>query len=553
MIGNFQHFLSISSPRPAVVVPLVTLSGAIEGGGELAGALRQAMLLSGSVEGGGLLSGDLALEVLPQDLAFTLDTAITDFPLNGLLLNSEAFTSDTGQFTLYTEGTIGTLTITGGQGVVNMGSGTRSIIAVTGADVVADVPDAFIELDVVSNGTNPTGYNNIGVGIAKDGNNFLFCSLDRRNNTIRIQVKVAGVNNFLGSIAHTMAFPSKIGLSIVGNSVIAWTYSSGTWTRRVTQDITSYINLTTADMTGWKSAFTVATPNTAVWTFDNLVTSRFGAVGIRDVTLVTHEDGTPIEYSGKYRFTCSAAAPVGSHQAVYEFDPATNTITQTAVIWSDRGGTLYADLASHIIQNDDTDGTMRYLVSSWGNGFGGVIEILHKDNVGDLTTGSHAVSGLTALNVPLIPGTDGGAYDPYLIRDGADWLLAYAVVDDTTFVGEHFYVAAATSTDMSTFTAVDDDPTREQVEGPKMVLANGTPYIASGGRGEHPVYDASMVYVGEPTFSPSLYNGTDTQPHIMIFPHGAEYICLTWNNVKYSSLSFTWGDLQIYRADRYVP
>jgi hypothetical protein len=551
MIGNFQHFLFVTTPRDETDFT-VYLSGTVDGGGEVSGHLTQTIVVSATIDGGGELTGAMSTEVLPQDLAFTLDTSITDFPLNGLLLNSEAFASDTGQFTLYTEGTIGTLTITGGQGVVNMGSGTRSIIAVTGADVVVDVPDAFIEIDVVSNGTNPTGYNNIGVGIAKDGNNFLFCSLDRRNNTIRVQVKIAGSNTFLGSISHTMAIPSKIGLSIVGNSVIAWTHSAGVWTRRVTQDISSYIDLTTADMTGWKSAFTVATPNTAVWTFDNLVTSRFGAVGIRDVTLVTHEDGRPVDYSGKYRFTCSAAAPVGSHNAVYEFDPATNTIAQTAVIWTDRGGATYADLAAHIVQNDDTDGTMRYIVSSWGNGFGGVIELLHKDNVGDLTTGSHLVSGMSALNVPLIPGTDGGAYDPFLVRNGADWLLAYAVVDDTTFVGEHFYVAAATSSDMSTFTPVDDDPSREQVEGPKMVLNEGTPYITSGGRGEHPVYDTSMAYVGEPSFSPTLYNGTDTQPHIMIFPHGNEFICLTWNNSKYASLSFTWGDLQIYRADRYT-
>lgn len=542
------------SIRPRVELELPTefdMGLEFAGGGTMTSKLALTQAMSVSMGGGGEMAAniDAPVPILPQDSVFTHIADVVAPSIIGMQEHSEPFTTDSGQLTLTTEGTIGSLSFTGGQCVVSMGSGTRSIIAITGPDI--EFPDAFISLDVVSNGTNPTGYNNIGVGIAKDANNFIYCSLDRRNNTIRIQVKIGGSNTFLGSTAFTMGFPSKIALSLMANSAIAWTESGGTWTRRVTQDISSLVDLQSIDLTGWKTSFTVATPNTAVWTFDNLVFSRFGAVGLRDITLITNEDGSPVDFSGNYRFTASAAAPAGSHTAVYEYNPTTHAITQVGVIWVERGGVIYNDLAAHLVQNDDT--TWRYLVSTWGNGFGGDIFIAHKDNVGDLSSGSHLVSGMTELNLPYIPSA-GGAYDPYLIRDGSDWLLAYAITDDTDFSPEDFYPAAATSPDMSTWTGIDaEDAAYNSVEGPKIYVDpdNGTPYIMNGGRGIHPVYDRDMNYLGEPSFSPALYNGTDTQPHIMLFQHGDEYRVLTWDNTKYASIAFTWGTMKVYGAPKY--
>jgi hypothetical protein len=125
------------------------------------------------------------------------------------------------------------------------------------------------------------------------------------------------------------------------------------------------------------------------------------------------------------------------------------------------------------------------------------------------------------------------------------------MVDDTTFTGEHFYIAAASSSDMSSFTGIGSDSSREQVEGPKIVVANGVPYIHGGGRGEHPTYDITMTYLGEPTFSPALYNGTDTQPHIQIVPYNDTWLTFTWNQVRFNSVAFTWGDFLVFEAPRY--
>ncbi|HSX49948.1 MAG TPA: hypothetical protein VLF09_03260 [Cellvibrio sp.] len=499
----------------------------------------------------GIIAGGLAAvnsEYYPFEQTFTQVHSKTDFAPLGVELLNEPFSADTGQLLVTTESTVGAVTFSAGN--LNVAhTGVQNTIIRTGSDIGA--PLCWVEIGVVSRTSLGSGYNNVGVGIAKDANNFIYASFDQRANQRRVQVKIAGTNTFYSSASYTFPASLKIALSLVMNSASVWVDSGSGWVCLVTHQIpTASVNFKTIDLTGWKPSFTVAASASVTWVFDNLKSGIFGGVGIRDMTLITSANGDPVDFSGNYRFTATSTCPVGTgYNTVWEYSPIDYSIVMTGAILVNRGGSRQNDLNAHIVLNDDS--TYRVVIASWGNGFGGIIQCYHKNNVGDIMVGEAYINSPDLLALPLIPGTgSGGSYDPYLIYDVDHWFLAYAVVSRTDFVGENFYIAAAETVDFIAFTGVGSDPARTIVEGPKICKSNGQLFIYGGGRGEQPSYDSGMNYVGEPIFSPALYSGTDTQPHVMVFPHDDEYHCLTWNQVRFGSTAFTWGDFLVYTAPR---
>lgn len=512
---------------------------------------------SWSFEAGGWTSAETKILKSPEvelpayQTTFARASLQTDFNPLGITHLDESFTSDEEQLVVTSETTQGAVTFTGGTLTLDH-TGVQNTIVRAGDDI--ELPICWVELDVISRTSFGSGYNNVGVGIAKDANNFIYASFDQSANVRRVQVKIAGSNAFYGSGSYTFPSSCRIALSLVLNSATVWVNTGTGWNALTSFQIaTSVVNMATLDLTGWKPSFTMAASASSTWVFDNLKAGLFGGTGIRDITLITNDNGTPVDFAGNYRFTATSSGPSGlnsSFNSVWEYNPTNYSITMTGALMTSRDGLRCLDLNAHVVKN--SDGSYRVITASWGNGFGGILQCFHKNDVGDITSGLHLITGMDQLSLPLIPGTGaGGAYDPYLIKEGTNWLLAYAVVSDTSFSGENFYIAAATSPDMVTFTGVGADSSRAQVEGPKIVKHNGKTYIYGGGRGRQPVYDATMAYVGQPTFSPSLYNGIDTQPHVMIVPHDNDYHCLTWNQTRFGSATFTWGDFLVYVTERY--
>lgn len=534
---------------PAAGVTLNSYGGALGDLGQYAVVWLRKVDTDAWTVWGDLGNGTLE-EIEPQDNTFALAFTGGALPLRAVALdfNTELFVSDTGQFIITTEGSQGAFAVTGGQGVLtNVGS--QNTIVRTGPDI--SVPQVWVQIDIAARSANTGAYNNFGVGIAKDSNNFIFASVDTIANNIRIQVKNAGTNTFTANTSFTFPIPCTLAFSIVGNSVCVWVDSGSGFVLKCSTDISGLIDFKAVDYTGWKTAFTLATSNSTAWTVDSLYSSRFGTVGIRDMNLVTNQDGTPVLYSGNYRFTATCIdGRGGGYLGVWEMDATTYAITQIGLILTNRSSKVQTDLPAHLVKN--ADASFRLVITTFGNGFGGALALLHKTGLADITTGVNVVGSMATLAVPSVPGGgSGGAYDPYLINTGTSWLLAYAVTDDTTFASENFYVAAASSPDMVTFTAIGADTTRTIVEGPKIAMANGAPFIVGGGRGRQPVYNGAMVYQGNPVYSPPLFTGTDTQPHSMIFPKDDQYLCLTWDDTKYGGIAFTWGRFLVYTAPRY--
>lgn len=502
-----------------------------------------------------------AIELTPLQFRFyplTIPAYAEPQPAN-LIDGTEAFVSDTGQFTKYTESTAGTFAVASGVGTITHAGGANAnlndIITITASSFA--MPDIFCSIKIPAISVTSAGYDNTGVGIVKDANNFLFASIDRVAQNARIQIKIGGTSVFKGSAFPTIAAPFELGLSLVANAAALWLKVAGVWTFIMGANITEYDFRTAGNLTGWKAGFTLASRDNATWDFDDLTWGRAGGHGMRDMTLVTNEDGTPYLDSGSVYFTATIAHPVGgvdgSHTGVFKLNMSTFAYQQTGAIMVSRSGSIYNDQAAHIIVN--ADATQRLLIATWGNGFSGSIQILYKATASDLLHGSNVVSSMTQLSVPGLTTGSYGAYDPMLVYDtnNARWLLAYTITQNTNFSGSPFYPADAYSTDLSTWTAIGADTGHFGYEGTKLLLCRKSYWITAGGQLVQPrVYDAaSLTFQG--TLDGTFSGGTDTQPHAMVFPYLDKMYLLTFDNTAYGTGAFTWGQPSLQISERFSP
>lgn len=489
-----------------------------------------------------------AFAVNPAQLQFSRVSTVTFATVlpAGLVAVDEQFVSDSGQFTRFTEGTQGTFTVSGGQATIANGTAAgRNDIIVTGSDLA--MPQIAVQIDVVSRSGTPAGFDNIGVGISKDANNFVWASYDRIGGQARIQLKISGVNTFNASVARTLTAPYKLALSLVANSACMWVDTGSGFEFVTGYSIpTGTINFKTASLTGWKAGWTVATPNNSTWVFDNLKAGAFGGFGFRDFSIVTNEDGSPYLSGSVAYFSATCADGLGQgHQGVFSIDTSTYAVTQVGALMVSRGGGKEPDVAGHLIRNGAS--SFRYTVATWGNGFGGVLDTHSGAVASNLLSGQYLVSGLTKLTLP-DQASGYGAYDAMLAKDGAMWRLAYSVTENTSFTGSPFWLATATSPDLTTWTASGNDRSTKPYEGAKWVKFGSDYYALAGSSNSARVYDASANFRGylQATFD----GGSLTQPHPAIFDAGDKWMMLTFNQVKPTGVtaSFTWGQLVVHEA-----
>lgn len=510
------------------------------------------MVEESTTEGGSIL-----LEIDPPDMDFSTTynpTYFDPFPTELQSLD-ENFSSESG-FTFYTEGTLGTHSVASNQMTIN-GSGTRNTI-VTETGVGPSIPQLWAEIQVDSGGSNTSGYDNGGVGIVKDNDNFLFASWDRIANVVRIQIKIGGSNTFLGSVSTTTFSPTyKMALSLVANSACLWRNNGSGWSCLVKQSVSSYYDFrTTGNLTDWKWGFTIATSATSTWVLSNFNAGSFGGVGMRDFVIVTEEDGSPYMVDANtVLFSATANDPNGiSYEGVFSLDITDCTIVQKSVIFVERDGKSYNDVAAHIIYY--SGGNRRLFISTWGNGFGGSLQILHKlCTTGDILSGVNLIGSMTELSLPGLDTEDYGAYDPMAMWDGEKWLFAYSITEDTSFSGNPFYPALATSSDLSSFDLVGADTAMSGTgyEGTKLIKTNTNYWVLSGGpvsTGNNPrIYNDEMEFVDNLTCE--LDNAASYPPHPMVFAVGNYFYLLTNDSNTYGGVLATRGYPQLEITDRY--
>ena len=462
----------------------------------------------------------------------------------------ETFPADTG-FSKYTESSGGTTSVASNKYTITH-VGAKNDIVVKNT-ISFSAPVAWVEATIAVTNTGATGHDSGGVGIVKDANNLIFSSMDRLNSIVRVQIKIGGVSYFLGSIVQTWGTSFKLALSLVANSACVWIDTGSGWTYKLGADVSGYYDFrTTGNLTGWNPGFILANGGgNSTWDFSAFKAGSFGGVGMRDQTLVTDEYAAPyFPAADSILFSATIADPRGTaYCGVFTFNLTTYALAQVSAILVSRGGKTYNDLSAHIIRY--AGGNRRMLISTWGNGFGGSIQTLHElFTTGDVLSGVNVVT-MTAITLPGQTGASPGAYDAMMAWDGSQWLIAYTLTDDTSFSGNPFYPALATSAAMSSFSLVAKDSTTGRgYEGTKLINDSGVFYVLAGGPAgtgnASRAYDSAMSFIG--SLDATFAGGADTQPHPMMFAHGGGRKILTFDNSRFGGGGFTWGHLRLMGA-----
>jgi hypothetical protein len=551
--GGLYTFVGLKDPGTAILTNLGTELNASPGTTIAAGA--------GVSPGGG--AGLSVVEKDPDQLVFTLgyQTSWFDPIPAGLVYLTETFGS-TAPFTQYTENSLGAFTVASNQGQIVQSSGAaRSNYLTDGADI--SVPQVMVMIDVVSrSGSAGNSYENVGVGIVKDDSNYCLAEYDNVGHTARFHMKIAGTANFYASVSQTLTAPYSLALSIVGVAATMWKIVSGTWTALTTVDLSSpggspTFNPKTASLTGWKAGFSLATPGTqsATWTFANLKAGRFGGVGIRDMNIVSNQDGTPIVTNGAVNFLATLPDPAGiASQGVMAFNLDTKALSQVGLIMISRDAAVQNDVAGQIVAVGD--GTFHLTIATWGSpsGFGNVLKTNHKHETSlNLLSGVNVVGSMSQLNLTQAPaGGDVGSYDCVIVKNANDgfWYAAYAATPDTNFVGNPQYICLDRSPDLVTWTNIGADASNTGFEGTKILKTNSDYWVIGGGRTAGRLYDLTLTLV-EPQMYMTTTGGTLTFPWPLIFPWKRSQYLLTFDDTKYGTASFTWGNLQLHLASRY--
>jgi hypothetical protein len=189
---------------------------------------------------------------------------------------NEPNTSDTGQYTTYTDNPPSSPTFTIGSGVATSahGAGGCTHFHKTGSDLNSG---RFLVTCDVTARSGSGAFINTGVGIVKDGTeprNVIFADHEAVTNVGRIAWFKAGAYHTAGSVSLTLTPPFSMALASDGLAparVQMWAKTSGgVWRFITSADLSADFVWSGFTWTGWKAGFGTSCPNAASWSFDNL-------------------------------------------------------------------------------------------------------------------------------------------------------------------------------------------------------------------------------------------------------------------------------------------
>jgi hypothetical protein len=270
-----------------------------------------------------------------------------------------------------------------------------------------------------------------------------------------------------------------VALTLTGPLVTAFTQEAGVWVARGRYELTDRHDVHDE---GWLAGLTASHE-----------LGRFGQLGLRDLRVVSHADGTPYADDGSVLVTATSAGPGGfptGHCSVWALDPEALELEHRADLFVRRGG-VHGDHAAHLVR----DGERWLLASStWGDfdRDDRPVRVTLAESTADLTRGAHVLDGR-----PLALPTDGfrsvGVWDPHLARTGDGWLVGY--VSATRYFRFHPVLASGSSLDGLTVRAVGSGP---ETEGTTLARLDGEwRVLASDKRRRcYPVLDLDLREVG---------------------------------------------------------
>lgn len=224
--------------------------------------------------------------------------------------------------------------------------------------------------------------------------------------------------------------PDALAVTMTGDRATVFTRSTEQWTARATVELDEPVDPASLNpLDDWHPAEAGAATPVAF-----LRSGVFGQLGLRDVHVVSHADGTPVEHDECLFVTATHAGP-GFHRTarcgVWSFDPRSFDLTHRADLWFRRDGVVHGDHAVHLVRYGD-----RWLVaaSTWGSldlesrtpGEGLRLGLATAVSEADLLTGEHVLDA-TPLDLPIdqLPAPVVGCWDPHFTLIDDHWHLAF--------------------------------------------------------------------------------------------------------------------------------
>ena len=300
---------------------------------------------------------------------------------------------------------------------------------------------------------------------------------------------------------HRAQDPTRIGVSLTGTHVTAWSLEARGWVARARHDLRGVVDTRDESALADLRVELPAGGGTA---------GGFGQLGLRDVRLVTDEGGRPLRDGDALWLTATSAGPGffdTAHTSVWRLDPDDLAIEHSADLFfrrPDRPG-VFGDHATHLVRSDD-----RWLVatSTWGDfetpktragrRTPAGLRVTLAESAADVLRGTHV---LDTRELPL--PTDGrsiATWDPHLVRHDGEWLVGF--VSARRFFDFHPALAGGPRLEdlrlrgAATGRTSTEGTTLVDVDGRMVVLASDGRDSPRGMRARFPVLDLAMEDVG---------------------------------------------------------
>ncbi|WP_323792464.1 hypothetical protein [Nocardioides sp.] len=341
--------------------------------------------------------------------------------------------------------------------------------------------------------------------------------------TLSLRVTQGGAWRNHASRRHaTGRTPDAVAITLTGPFVTGWLREDGAWVARGVVDLVAERTAIDVHDEDWLARFEGVGDRSGC----------FGQLGLRDIRVVTHADGTPYRCAdgGEVLLTATSAGPGGfrtAHTSVWSFSPPTLPSTLPSTVPTEDGpppslthrgdlffrrppeddvAGVFGDHATHLVRDGD-----RWLVatSTWGT-FDPKrdphVSTTLATSTADLTAGQHVLDTVP-LDLPTTGLTSVGRWDPHLVRraataaePGGDWLVGF--VSAERWFRFHPVLASGPDLDSLSFLAATPDrlacegTTLTEVDGRWWVLASDGPDSRRSERQTYPIFDLELTQHG---------------------------------------------------------
>ena len=308
---------------------------------------------------------------------------------------------------------------------------------------------------------------------------------------------------------HRAASPAELGLTLTGEHVTAWTREDGHWVARARHDLREPGRglgaLVDVRDEGLLAGLRVELPD------GGGRAGPFGQLGLRDVRVVTDEDGSPVRDGDDLWLSATSAGPGffdTAHTSVWRLHTTSYDLTHTADLFFRRPDVpgVFGDHATHLVRSGPG-----WLVatSTWGDfevpsgraarRTPSGLRVTLAESSADLLDGTHVLD-TRELPLPVDGLGSIATWDPHLVRHDGGWLVGF--VSARRFFDFHPALAGGQTLDSLTLLGAAADRSATEgttvlrVDGEVRVLASDGRDSRRGQRARYPVLDTAMREVG---------------------------------------------------------